>query len=338
MKKMKTLVSLALCALLLVIVAACGNKGTDNTASSSSNAPSASADNANSPAAAGGKKMKIGVTVYYMTEFITLAVEGVKKQAEAENAEAMILDANNDPAKQISQIENFISQKVDAIVVAAVDSDSLGPIVQKAKEAGIPLIGLNMLINSPDLIAYAGPNDVQAGELEMQYIADQIGGKGNIVVLDGPIGVSAQVQRSEGINNVLKKYPDIKVLSEKTANWSRSEALSLMENWLQSHGEKITAVVAQNDEMALGAFQALESKGLDAKIPVAGVDAIKDAVESINNGKLKATVFQDADKEGRLAIELAAKAVRKESIEKDNFIQMELVTKDNIDKYLALYK
>ncbi len=331
--KRKISILFSLFAVFAMLVAGCSNPSVGNTSSDSGQTEAGSGGSAEKK-----DKLKIGATVYYMTEFITLATEGLKKEAEEQNVELTVLDANNDVAKQISQIENLISQKVDAIIVAAVDSDALAPAVQKAKEAGIPLIGLNMIINSPDVTAYSGPNDVEAGELEMQYVADKLSGKGNIVILEGPIGTSAQLQRREGIHNVLDKNPEIKVLAEQTANWSRAEALTLMENWLQSFDGQIDAVVAQNDEMALGAIQALESKGLKDKIPVVGVDAIKDACESIKNGVQDATVFQDAEKEARQSVQLAIKAIKGEPIEKDNLIKMELVTKENVDKYLSIYQ
>lgn len=286
------------------------------------------------------KKIKIGCSVYYMSEFVTLMKEGIEKQAKEEGAELIFLDANRDVNKQISQVENLIAQKVDVLLVAAVDSDGIVPAVQMAKNANIPLVGLNMLINTKEPYLYAGPNDVEAGELEMQYAIDKIGGKGNIAILEGPIGTSAQMQRHEGNHNVLKKYPDIKVVAEQPANWSREDALRLTENWIQAFNGKIDAVVAHNDEMALGAIQALEAKGLKSKIPVTGVDAIKDACMRIGEGKMDATVFQDADAEGRLGVKIAAQAARGEKIEKNtNLIKMELIKKDNVDKLLnGIYK
>lgn len=286
------------------------------------------------------ERLKIGCTVYYMSEFVTLMKEGIMKEAEEQNAELIFLDANNDVNKQISQIENLIAQDVDALLVAAVDSDAIVPVVDMAKEAGIPLVGLNMLINTDQPYYYAGPNDVEAGELEMQYIVDKLDGEGNIVILDGPIGVSAQLQRKEGNQNVLAENPGITVLAEQTANWSRAEALSLMENWLQSFEGQIDGVVAHNDEMALGAIQALEAKGLKDTIPVSGVDAIKDACVSINDGIMDATVFQDADAEGRLGVEIAAKVARGEDVDPmQQYIKMELITKDNVSKLLdTIYK
>lgn len=286
------------------------------------------------------KKIKIGCTVYYMSEFVTLMKNGIESEAKAQNADLIFLDANNDVNKQLSQIENLIAQKVDVLLVAAVDSDAIVPALDKAKDAGIPLVGLNMLINTDQPYYYAGPDDVKAGELEMQAAIDKIGGKGNILILEGPIGVSAQTQRHEGNHNVLAKYPDVKVLAEKTANWSRAEALALTENWLQSFGGQINAIVAHNDEMALGAIQALEAKGLKDKIPVTGVDAIKDACVSIKNGVQDMTVFQDAVLEGSLGVQVAAKVARGEKVDPMmNLIEMKVIDKTNVDELLTtIYK
>jgi len=172
--------------------------------------------------------------------------------------------------------------------------------------------------------------------MEMQFIADKIGGKGNIVILEGPIGQSAQIQRREGIHNILEKYPDIKVLAEKTANWSRAEGLALMENWLQSFEGQINAVVGQNDEMALGAIQALEGKGLTNRdeIPVIGVDGISDALQAVKDGRMNATVFQDAKGQGEMSIEVAVKYLNGEEVEKEYWIPFQLVTPENVDEFM----
>lgn len=281
----------------------------------------------------------IGVSVYYMSEFITLAVDGLESEAEKSDVNINILDANNDVAEQISQMENLISQGVDAIIVAAVDADALDGVIKQARDNDVEVIGLNMIINSDHLSAYVGPNDVEAGELEMKHAAEEMDGKGNIVVFEGPIGISAQIQRAEGIDNILEEYPDINVLEKQTANWSRSEALSIMENWIESHGSDIDGVVAQNDEMALGAIQALEAAGLDDDTVVVGVDAIEDGVNSIKDDKLSASVFQDADVEGGLAVEKAVEILDgAEEFEDHVEIEMELVTKENYEKYLEVYE
>ncbi len=312
-------------------LAGCGSTG------AVSSAPAAPAQQS-SGGAAPDEKPVIGCTVYYMTEFITLMVEGVKAEAAEQGAELILLDAGNDAQKQISQVENLIAQKVDVILVAAVDADAIVPALEMCEKANIPLVGVNMLINTDEKYYYAGPNDVEAGELEMQYIVDKIGGKGNVVILEGPIGTSAQLQRMEGNQNVLAKYPDVKVLANQPANWSREEALSLTENWLQAFEGQIDGIVAHNDEMALGAIQALEAKGLD--IPVAGVDAIKDGCLAIKDGRMDATVFQDAEKEGRLGVEVCMDVLRGTPPDEPlNYIEMKLITADNVGELLdTIYK
>ena len=137
----------------------------------------------------------IGCTVYYMTEFITLMVEGMEEKAEELGCDLVMLDAQNVAQMQITQVENLIAQNVDVIVVAAVDSDAIVPALEMCENADIPLVGVNMLINTEEEYHYVGPDDVLAGELEMQHAIDAIGGEGNVVILEGPIGQSAQIQR-----------------------------------------------------------------------------------------------------------------------------------------------
>jgi ribose transport system substrate-binding protein/inositol transport system substrate-binding protein len=217
-KKKRSAVLLAALMVGALLFGACG-KGTSGQAASGGRA---------------AKRPVIGCTVYYMTEFVTLMAEGIKAEAAERGADLVLLDANNDAQRQISQVENLIAQKVDVLLVAAVDSDAIVPALDLADKAGIPLVGLNMLINTDREYYYSGPNDVQAGELEAQRLVDLIGGKGNIAIIEGPIGQSAQVQRLEGNKNVLAKYPDVKVIADQTANWSRAEALALVENWLEA--------------------------------------------------------------------------------------------------------
>jgi ribose transport system substrate-binding protein/inositol transport system substrate-binding protein len=324
------------------IMAGCGSSKSSSSSSSNAKSITQAASSAIATASSKnpGKKIKIGCTVYYMSEFITLMKKGVEDEAKAQNADLVFLDANNDVNKQISQIENLIAQKVDVLLVAAVDSDAIVPALDMAKKANIPLVGVNMLINTKEPYYYAGPNDVQAGELEAKYLTDKIGGKGNIVILDGPIGVSAQVQRKQGNHNIVDKLPGIKVLAEQPADWNREKALALMENWLESYKGKIDGVIAHNDEMALGAIQALQAKGLKDKIPVVGVDAIKDACISIKDGIQDMTVFQDAVQEGSLGVKIAAQVARGEKPDPmQQLIEMKTITKDNVDTLLStIYK
>lgn len=279
----------------------------------------------------------IGCTVYYMTEFITLMVEGMEEKAEELGCDLIMLDAQNDAQNQITQVENLIAQDVDIIVVAAVDSDAIVPAIDMCESADIPLVGVNMLINTDEPYHYVGPDDVLAGELEMQNAIDAIGGEGNVVILEGPIGQSAQIQRLEGNMNVLNKYEGkVELLAQQTANWSREEALSLVENWIETFGGKIDAVVAQNDEMALGAIQALEAAGVKEDVVVTAVDAIKDGCNAVKEGKLLGTVYQDASLEGQEAIQKAHDILEGKVTEKKlDYIDMPWITTENVDELLT---
>jgi inositol transport system substrate-binding protein len=284
-----------------------------------------------------GKVIKIGVTHYGLKNEYTILLSKAQRSTAAKlGVNLDIFDGNYDVNTQLKNFEYMISHQYDAIIFSPVDVDAMAVAVEKAILAGIPVIGVNTRVNSDKLTSYIGSNDVSAGEMEMNYLADKMGGKGNIVIIEGPIGSSAQVQRREGIHNVLKKYPRIKVLSEKTANWSRAEAFTLMENWLQLFDDKINGVCGQNDEMALGAIQSLTRRGL--KIPVVGVDGISDGLKAVKNKLLSATAFQDAWGQGSQSVEIAVKYLNGEKVEKNYWIPFELVTAGNVDRYFSRRK
>ena len=341
---MKKIVCLVLAVVMAVaLFAGCTSTGQGEASQSAAPADQSEAPAETSAAADGGdakdnSEIVIGWSPYWLSEFMTLMNAGVEARAEELGVKLVFADANNDPNKQIGQVENFIAQKVDAMIVAPVDVEAIKPAVDAAKEAGIPFVAANMYVESDNVTAYAGPNDIQAGELAMQYAVDQLGGKGNVIILEGADGYSTSADRHDGIHNILDKNPDIKVLEEKTAEWSREQATSMMENYIQNYGDQIGAVVCHNDEMAMGAIQALESAGMTGKVVVTAVDAIKDACVAIKDGKMSATVYQDAAAEGALAVDIAVALAKGEKVEKDNLIEMIVVNKDNVDKYLEMYQ
>lgn len=257
---------------------------------------------------------------------------------EAKKRQVRLLDYNcrENPQLQIEQVREMIRHRVDVIVLNPVDADRGVECVKLAAKAGIPILGVNTMVKSDQLLTYIGSNDIEAGEIEMKFMAEKIKGAGNIVVLDGVTGQSSQVQRTQGILNVLRGYPRIKILEETTGNWSREQGYRLMRTWYQKYGRMINAVVSQNDEMALGALRFLEESKLLGKIPVIGVDAIPDALIAVRDGKLDATLFQDAEGQGRLAIDLAIKIYRRESIARTYFLPFRLITRENVDQYLRL--
>ena len=319
----------------LILIAGCGGQA----APAAGGTGGGGASNAGGNNGSGDRVLVVGSTVYYMTEFVTLMADGMMSEAAAQGAELILLDANDDAHAQITQVENLIAQNVDVILVAAVDTDAIVPALAMTEAAGIPLVGVNMLINTDEPYYYLGPDDVLAGELQAQFLMDLIGGSGNVVILEGPIGTSAQLQRMEGNQNVLANYPNVVQLANQPANWSRAQALTLMENWLQAF-DQIDGVIAHNDEMALGAIQALEAAGVKDQIPVVGVDAIRDATLAIMDGRMEATVHQDAHLLGSGAVALALDVARGNSPDVMlQFIDMFLITSDNAEElYNRVYR
>jgi ribose transport system substrate-binding protein len=291
--------------------------------------------------AADKKERTIGFTVYSMTSWVTWGKKGVDTIAQDTGTKVLWNSADDDVSKQISQIQQFINQKVDAIVIAAVNSSTLAPQIEAANKAGIPVIATNMRIDGPAgqlLKAYVGPNDVGAGEGAAQSVVDVIGGKGGVVVLQGPIGQSAETDRTKGVKNILEKNPDVKLLSIQPANWDRTKAYNLMLDWLSRYGSDIKGVIAENDDMGVGATRALQEKGLAGKIPVGGVDAIKDGLREVKSGDFVATNLQNAAIELGMALQVTLDVLDGKSVPKTALLNMPVIKKDRVDYfYQQLY-
>ncbi len=268
------------------------------------------------------------------SEFVVNVKDAMEAEAKAQNIKLIVNDAQRTADRQVQQIESFISQKVNAIILNPCEVEASSPAVEKAKAAGITIINVNSeTAASPD--GFVGSKDEESAEIAMEHIAKLLGGKGNIVILDGYMGQAAQLKRAAGATTILTKYPGIKILAEQTAEWDRAKAMSLMENWIQSHGDKINAVFAHNDEMGMGALQALEQAKLKEKVIVVSIDAIADALQAVKSGRLDATVFQDAKGQGAGAVDMAIKLAKNEPVEnKAVFIPFQLVTRDNVDRFI----
>lgn len=279
-------------------------------------------------------KLKIGfMNTNLSNEFQVAMLDSAREKAEELNIELVEYDGMGDPAKQVSQMEQLISQKVDAIVLAPYDKDALAPAVTKAKDAGIPLIIVNStVVNMDEALAYVGSDDKVAGVMAMEELAKAIGNAGDIMMIRGPIGNSAEVGRTSGVEEVLSSNPDIKIVVDEPADWDRERAMKLVENKIQS-GVEFVGVMAQNDEMALGAQMAIEAAGMQDKISVIGIDAIPDALTAVEEGKLIATVFQDAKSQASTALEVAVKAANGEELEKEYMVPFKLITKENVSDY-----
>jgi inositol transport system substrate-binding protein len=247
-------------------------------------------------------------------------------------------DAQNDVSKQLSEIQNFIAQKVDAIIVNPVDTDATPKMTQLAVAAGIPLVYVNRMPSDnplPAKISFVGSNESDSGTLEMTQVCKLMGGKGDIMVMMGELDNQAARQRTQDVLDVIAKpeCSGIKILDKQTGNWDRTQGADLVTNWI-SAGRKFDAIVSNNDEMAIGAIQSLKAAGYDpAKVIVSGVDATQDGLAAMKSGWLKVTVFQNAKGQGTGAVDTALALAKGDKVDSMVWVPFELVTPDNMAKY-----
>lgn len=267
------------------------------------------------------------------SEFIVMLNTAMEAKAKELGVKLVVNDALRSPERQVQQAESFIAQKVDAIILNPCEVEASSPAVTKALAAGIPIVNVNSETKtSPS--AFVGSRDEESARLAMEYIAKKLGGRGNLVMMQGFLGQAAQLKRDQGAREVLAREPGLKLLAIQTAEWDRAKAVTLMENWIQAYGQNLQAVFAQNDEMGMGAVLALEQAKLKNRVLVVSVDAIADALQAVKDGRLDATVFQDAKGQGGTAVETAVKLARGETVEKEVFIPFKLVTKENVEEFI----
>jgi inositol transport system substrate-binding protein len=301
------------------------------TACSTPATPSASGSEPASSAPA-AKTLKIGVTFPILDQFLQKVADGISAEAKAKGAEVNIVAADEKTDVQLGQVENFISQKVDAIIVVAVDTDAATPMTEAAKAANIPLVYVNRRPADQGGAPYVGSDSLVSGTLEMTELAKLAGGKGNVVILQGDPANEAAVLRTKGCVDVVAKNPGMKVTKTATGKWQRDLGQSVMENWLQS-GDEINVVCANNDEMALGAINAIKAakKSLGADgILVGGVDATSDALAAMTAKDLAVTVFQDAKGQGAGGVDAAITLAGGGTVEAYVDVPYQLVTPANM--------
>ena len=289
----------------------------------------------------------IGVSMALFDDnFLTVLRNGIQSHADANGISVQIEDAQNDVAKQLDQINNFIASGVDAIIVNPVDTSATQAMSDAAAAAGIPLVYVNRqpinLDTLPDNQAFVASNEVDSGTLETievcRLLAEQGKTDASAYVIMGELSNQAAVQRTADIHDVIANGQcavNLTIIDEQTSNWRRDEAQNLMTNWL-STGTPFDAVIANNDESAIGAIQALKAAGIDmATVVVGGVDATQDALVAMQAGELDATVFQNAAGQGSGALDAALALARGEAVEQAVWVPFELVTPANIADYLS---
>jgi inositol transport system substrate-binding protein len=280
----------------------------------------------------------IGVTMAQFDDnFLTVLRNGMSDYAKTlEGVELQIEDAQNDVAKQQSQIQNFIASGVSAIIVNPVDTDATAAMSKAAAEAGIALVYVNrepVNVNElPEKQAFVASNELESGTLETKEVCRLLNGKGKVVVMMGELSNQAARMRTQDVKDVIAtdECKGLEIVEEQTANWQRTQGQDLMTNWL-SAGVEFDAVISNNDEMAIGAIQALKAAGRSMdSVVVAGIDATQDALAAMAAGDLDVTVFQDAAGQGKGSVDTALKLARGEKVDSKVYIPFQLVTPANI--------
>ncbi len=276
----------------------------------------------------------IGVTVYDMSSFITAGQSGMQTYADANDIDLVWKSAGGDVSTQADQVDQYINQGVDAIIIVPVQADSLGPQITSANNAGVPVLAVNAaLSDSSGLAATVLPDDVAAGRQQMQQMVDHLGGRGNIVVLQTKLGSSYEIDRTAGNQEVLAANPGINVLAMDTGDNTRDIAVNKMRNWITAFGPEIDGIVAQNDDMGLGALQAIKESGL--AIPIVGIDGIEDGLNAVKSGEFIGTSLQHGTVELAGGLGVAKRVADGEDMSREFVYTMPPVDSSNIDEVLG---
>ncbi len=279
-----------------------------------------------------------GAISSFADKWLTYVIDSMKAVDESnDDMKIIFADANNDSAKMIANVENFIEQGVDVVVLHPIDRITVKSIAKKLKKAGIPLVIVNRRPLEKDMeyvASYIGSKEIEAGRLQGEFVAKALDGKeGRVGILLGPLGLDAQINRTGGNKEIFDKHDNITAVVEQEGKWERDRGLQITEDWLQSDN-KVNVITANNDEMAIGALLAAQKAGIkDEDLIIVGIDATPDALEFLGKG-LDATVYQDAKGQGKVSVETAYKIAKGEKVEHDINIPFQLVTPENKADFL----
>ena len=258
--------------------------------------------------------------------------KGAEQEAKAHKVTLSVSDARDDANQQANHLQDFTSRGVTAIIVNPVDSDAAGPSVKAAVNAGVPVVAADRAVNGAPVATTVASDNVEGGKLAADVLAEELDGKGTIVVLRGTAGTSASQERGKGFTEGLKKHPGITVVATQTADFDRARGMDVMTNLLQRHPD-IDGVFAENDEMALGAVKALGDRA-GSSVTVVGFDGTADGLKAVKSGTLAASIAQQPDELGRMAVRNAVRLARGSEVDKEIKVPVKVVTKDNVDQFL----
>ncbi|MDO5517382.1 MAG: ribose ABC transporter substrate-binding protein RbsB [Clostridium sp.] len=305
MKKIKKILAGALVAMVsLTTLAGCGSASTSTTSN--------------------GKKIGIVLSTLNNPFFVNMK-EGALAEAEKLGYNLVVLDSQDDPAKERSNVEDLVQMGVSAVLINPTDSDAVTEAIQVANNNDIPVITLDRQSNGGEIASHIASDNIKGGEMAAEYALELLGSDANInvVELQGLPGASATRDRGQGFHNIFDKMSNVNFVSSQSADFDRQKGLEVMENIIQGNKD-IQVIFAHNDEMALGAAKATSASNLDAII--IGFDGIEDGLEAVKKGEIKATVAQQPDVIGALGVELADKLNNGETIEKEYAAELKIVS------------
>lgn len=272
----------------------------------------------------------IGLAMNTQTNpFFVDVKDGVQKAADEHGIELYITDAQDDPTIQMKDVENLITKKPDAIIIDTCDSDAIVSSIEACNEAGIPVFTMDRESNGGEVVSHIGYDAIKSGKLAGQFLVDTLGGKGKIVELQGIMGTNVAQQRSEGFNSVIAENPDMEIVACQVADFDRAKGMSVMENILQANPE-IDGLYAANDEMLLGALEAMDAAGRTATIVKVGCDAIDDTLEAIKDGRVEATIAEPPFFLGKAILNTAFDYLEGKEVDAHVVLDNQLVTADNV--------
>jgi ribose transport system substrate-binding protein len=298
----------------LIALIACSNQGPDTgpggTAAATAAAPGA---------------VTVGLSISTMNNpFFVALRDGAQVEAKAAGINLITVDAQNDAAKQIAGVEDLIQKKVPVILLNPTDSDAVANVVKEATAAGIKVISLDRAVNGAEVSSHIASDNAAGGRMAGEFLLRKLGGKGNLVELEGIPGSSAARERGEGFESVIAGKPGVKLVAKQPASFDRAQGLTVMENILQGNKD-IQGVFAQNDEMALGAERAIEEAGLK-NVDIVGFDATPDAVAAVKASKLAATVQQKPELIGKMSVDTAKLLIEGKPVDRNIPVPLALVS------------
>ena len=282
------------------------------------------------------KTYMVGVALANLDlNFVSILRSQMEKQLKDKGLNSQFADAKGDVSLQIQQVDDFINQGADAIIINPVDTQGVMPVIAAAQKANIPLIFVNRKpeVKLTGKMAYVGSDSALSGKMEIEALAKRLDNKGNIAILMGALSTEEARQRTKAVEDYVKDHPGLKVIQKQSANWQRNEAVDKTLSWLQD-GNDINAIIANNDEMAIGAIMALDQLKKN-NVLVAGIDGTPDGLQFIKNGKMAVTILQDAKGQATGAVDVAYDMLSGKKTEAYNWVPYQTVTKENYQEFTS---